>query len=157
MRETTKQQEKKGFLSGSSNIPPICGGRRAAQESFSYFWELPQEAFPQNKVVGKSRVVDAAIKHKEGNIMCKYTFIWMKQTDSQFPQFLPLFPYTSLLVVTDFRKFRTQTYLNTHTHLRQFYPESFAINTTHVLSISPVNQNIKVHRDQKIKSKHLFL
>lgn len=79
MRETTKQQEKEGFLSGSSNIPPICVCRREAQESFSYLWKLPQEAFPQNKAVGKSRGVDAAIKHKEGNIMCKYTSIWMKQ------------------------------------------------------------------------------
>lgn len=151
------QNSKKGFLSGSSNIPPIYRGRREAQESFNYLWERPQETFPQNKAVGKTRIVDAAIKHKEGNITCKYTFIWMKQTDSQFPQLLPLYPYTSLLLFIDFRKFRTQTCSNAHTHLGEFSPQNFAINTSHVLSFSPVNQSIKVHRDQKIKSKHLFL
>lgn len=74
-KKPRKQQEKRGFLSGSSNTPPVYRGRREAQESFNYLWELPQQAFPQNKAGGKSSVVDEAIKHKEGKTTYKYKFI----------------------------------------------------------------------------------
>lgn len=89
-KKPQNSKKRRGFFLAAVTSPQSIGAGGEAQQSLSYLWELPQESFPQNKTVSKSRVVDAAIKHNEGNMTCKYAFIWMKQRVSLTPSPVPL-------------------------------------------------------------------